>query len=644
MSTHVTQLPLPNIRLFIANQSSHDRITYIRWIQHVSPIRVDIQEMESGRQALEACTPLPPHCILLDDQLSDMTGLEFLAKIKNSYSPSDAPLIFLIGQDHDKIASQAIQLGAQDYFIKHTLSKEILWGHIQQAVVQATTFRRIQALERQSSIILQSSEDGLIVIGTDGLIRFTNPAAERLFQQTGKELLGSPFGYPMVPGQTKEIIIGDQKSQATPVEMKIVPIEWENEPAYLTSLRDLTERRKAEEERHRHETERQYAQKLESLGVLAGGIAHDFNNLLMAIVARAGLALRSLPSDSPAREHLHIIETTGLRGGELANQMLTFAGKTQLNFQPIVLQQFLKETTSFLRSTVSKRITVTLDLATNLPPIQGDRSQLRQLLVNIVTNAAEAIGDQDGTISISTSTLETPTPDLQPYHIMGDLPLGHCVALKIRDTGNGIKPELIPKIFDPFFSTKFLGRGLGLASLLGITHGHGAAIAVQSQVGLGTEFCFLFPTCQTSSAQHAPSLTLPQQPSSHSTPTKVLIVDDEEEVRTACSLILNEIGFDALVAQDGKAGFHIFEQHQDEIALVFLDLTMPQLDGGQLAEKIRLINPHVPILVSSGYAEEETMKHFTQSSIHAFIQKPFQVETLIAKIQELTGVGITSEK
>jgi CheY-like chemotaxis protein len=264
--------------------------------------------------------------------------------------------------------------------------------------------------------------------------------------------------------------------------------------------------------------------------------------------------------------------------------------------------------------------------------------------VNIVTNAAEAIGDQDGTICISTSTLETPAQDLQQYHIMGDLPLGHCVVLKIQDTGNGIKPELIPKIFDPFFSTKFLGRGLGLASLLGITPGHGAAIAVQSQVGIGTEFCFLFPTNIPPSAQHAPSLTLPKKLSATTTPTKVLIVDDEEDVRTVCSLILNEIGFNALVAQDGKAGFHLFKHYQDEIALVFLDLTMPQLDGGQLAEKIRLLNPDVPILVSSGYAEEETMKHFTQSSIHAFIQKPFQVETLITKIQELTNREMKNQR
>ena len=404
-------------------------------------------------------------------------------------------------------------------------------------------------------------------------------------------------------------------------------------------MRDLTERRKAEEERQRHETERQYAQKLESLGVLAGGIAHDFNNLLMAIVARAGLALRSLSPESPARNHLHIIEKSGLRGGELANQMLTFAGQTQLVFQPIDLQQFLKDSQSFLRSTIPRRITLTFNLASDLSAIYGDRSQLRQLLMNIVTNAAEAIGDQDGTICVNTSTLDTSTQDFSQYHIMGDLPCGPCVSLNIQDTGKGIKPELIPKIFDPFFSTKFPGRGLGLATLLGLVHGHGAAVAVRSQVGHGTEFWFMFPSSKKPSTQRSPSVTLPMKPSINPTPTKILVVDDEEEVRTACSLILNEIGFDALVAQDGKAGSHLFEQYQDEIALVFLDLTMPNLDGGKLAEVIRGLNPHVPILVSSGYAEEEAMKHFDQSTISAFIQKPFQVEILIAKIQELTSAG-----
>jgi len=642
MSHTSSQLPLNSIVLFIINAHPYDCSMYMRWIQRTAPIRLDIQEIGTGEQALKACMSTPPHCILLDAQLPDMTGLALLSSLRAMRSAM--PIIFFTGPAEQEIATQAIKEGVQDYFITNTLSEDFLWRHIQQAIDQLTSVRRIHALQHQANTILQSSMDGLMVIGTDGFIRFTNPAAEHLFRRPAEALLDSPFEYPIVPGQTSEISIGQPQTPTTPVEMRVVPIEWKNEPAYLISLRDLTERHKAEEERRRHEAERQYAQKLESLGVLAGGIAHDFNNLLMSIVARAGLALRSLPSDAPAREHLRIIEKSGLRGGELANQMLTFAGQTKLAFHPIDLQQFLKESKPFLRSTVSKRITITFDMATTLPSIHGDRSQLRQLLMNIVTNAAEAIGDQDGKIHISTSTIDTATHDFRQYHIMGDLPSGSCVSLKIHDTGIGMEPELIPKIFDPFFSTKFPGRGLGLATLLGLVRGHGAAIAVHSQLGQGTEFCFIFPTRQQPLPQQTPSVTLPLTPANSPTLTKILIVDDEEDVRTACSLILQEMGFEALVAQDGKAGLRIFEQYQNQIALIFLDLTMPNLDGGQLAEKIRQLNPRVPILVSSGYAEEDAMKHFPQSSANAFIQKPFQVEMLITKVQELTGIEVESTK
>ena len=644
MTTAVEKTQLTHLRLFIVGHSSKDRSLYIQWIEHTIPAPMSIQEITTGEEALLACKLMFPHGILLDNELPDMTGLDFLKKTRQACLPSLIPPIFIIGNADEDIAAQAIQLGAHDYFIKNTLSEEFLCRHIKHAVNHVTTSGHIQALERQSKTIFQSSGDGLVVVGADARILFANPAAEHIFQLTNEDLVGTPFGYPLIQGETKEITIRCSDTQAIPVELRVTLIEWEQTPAYLTSLRDLTERRKAEEERKRHEIERQYAQKQESLGVLAGGIAHDFNNLLMSIVARAGLALRSLPPDSPAHEHLQIIEKSGLRGGELANQMLTFAGQTQLDFQTINLQQFFKEIKSFLRSTVSKRITLTFNISTTLPSIRGDRSQLRQLLMNVVTNAAEAIGVREGTIQLSTAAIDTSTYNLSHYHIMGDLPWGTCVAFQIQDSGDGMDPELIPKIFDPFFSTKLPGRGLGLAALLGIVRGHGAAIAVHSHAGQGTEFLFLFPTTQKPSPQMIPSLTLPNNALDKIIPSKILVVDDEEEVRTACSLILKEMGFDALVARDGQAGDHVFERHHDEIALVFLDLTMPHIDGGKLAEKIRARDPDIPILVSSGYSEEEAMKYFMQSGINAFIQKPFQVEMFIAKIQELIGMNIESEK
>lgn len=491
-------------------------------------------------------------------------------------------------------------------------------------------------MKQQFRLLIHHIIDGVIIVGTDGLIRFTNPAAEQLFQRTSDQLIGVPFGFPVTGNRTTEIEIFDDNGRSTPVEMRVVPIEWEEEPAYLASLRDVTERRKAEEERHRHEIERQYSQKLESLGVLAGGIAHDFNNLLMTIVARSGLALRSLPSDAQAREHLIFIEKAGLRGGELANQMLAFAGQTQLNFQPVQLSTLLAEMTPFIKATISKRFTFEFELDPSLPPIRADHAQLRQIIINIVTNASEACGEGSGKILIRTSGWKPTTQNFDSWYVIGDLPTDRGVALTIQDSGCGIAPDIIPKIFDPFFSTKFPGRGLGLATLLGIAQAHAATIAVRSQPDVGTEFSLLFPaTTPNPATKKAPTFSIPEQHPFLPKKPMILVVDDEEEVRVACSLILQEIGLEALVASDGKIGIHIFQQHQKDIMAVLLDLTMPNMDGQQFFDHLRELNVTVPVILSSGYSEEEAMKRFKKTGITAFIQKPYQVEVLIAKIEEI---------
>ncbi len=636
MPSRLEKSQLTTLKVFIVDDSPSDRSTYTQWIRRTASIPLDIQEMETGTQAWEACKISPPHCLLLDDQLTDMTGLEFLAKVRRPHSHSKAPIIFLTGYGNEERAAHAIQSGAQEYFNKNTLSEKLLGHHMEQAIEQLTTIPRIRALERQSSIILQSSSDGILVVGHDGLIRFSNPAAEQLFQKTSEQLTGSPFGFPISANQTTEIDIMSEPGRATPVEMRVVPIEWDEEPAYLASLRDVTEQRKVEDERRRHEIERQYSQKLESLGVLAGGIAHDFNNLLMTIVARSGLALRALPPDAPAREHLDFIEKAGLRGGELANQMLAFAGQTRLDFQVINLPKLLEDMAPFLRATLSKRLAFEYDLAPSLPPIRADQAQLRQLIMNIVINASEACGEKDGVITIRTFEWEPTIENFQSWYVIGELPDNRSVALTIQDTGCGMTSDTIPKIFDPFFSTKLPGRGLGLAALLGLAQAHAATIAVRSQPDAGTEFTLLFPaTTRSSSPKKAPVFSVPTQHASLTKKPMVLVVDDEEDVRVACSMIFEEMGLQTLVASDGQIGIQVFQQHQHEIMVVLLDLTMPNMDGQQFLEHIQGLNATIPVILSSGYSEEEAMKRFHNPDMAAFIQKPYQVETLIAKIEDI---------
>ena len=634
---------LTTLRILIVGDNPSDRSTYIRWIRRTASFRLDIQEMETGTQAWESCRVSPPHCLLVDDQLPDMTGFEWLAKIRGTYAPSHTPIIFFTGYGNEEIAARAIRMGAQEYFNKNTLTENFLWHHIEQAIEQVITIPRIRSLERQAHIILQSSSDGILVVGHDGLIRYSNPAAEQLFQKTSEQLTGFPFGFAVSANQTTEIDIMPESGQPTPVEMRVVPIEWDEEPAYLASLRDVTEQRRAEDERRRHEIERQYSQKLESLGVLAGGIAHDFNNLLMTIVARSGLALRALPPDAPAREHLDFIEKAGLRGGELANQMLAFAGQTRLNFQVINLPKLIENMTPFLRATLSKRLTFEYDLAPSLPPIRADQAQLRQIILNIVINASEAYGEGDGVITIRAFEWEPTRENFQSWYVIGELPDNRSVALTIQDTGCGMTSDTIPKIFDPFFSTKLPGRGLGLAALLGLAQAHAATIAVRSQPDVGTEFTLLFPaTTPSPSTKKGPVITIPTQHASLPKKPMVLVVDDEEDVRVACSMIFEEMGLQTLVASDGQIGIQVFQQHQHEIMVVLLDLTMPKMDGQQFVEHIQRLNATIPVILSSGYSEEEAMKRFDNPNMAAFIQKPYQVETLIAKVEEIRQKLMTS--
>ena len=397
-------------------------------------------------------------------------------------------------------------------------------------------------------------------------------------------------------------------------------------------MRHSVQRKRAEEERQRLETQMQYTQKLESLGVLAGGIAHDFNNLLMTIVARAGLALRALAPESPVREHLKQIEKAGLRGGELANQMLVYAGRGKPVIQQVNISNLIQEMAHLLHVSISKQAKLHYDLAPDPPTIQADTAQLRQIVMNLITNASEAIGEQGGEIILATGSTTVNREDFREWHVVGDPPPKTCVHLDVRDSGCGMPSETLPKIFDPFFTTKFTGRGLGLAALLGIIRAHGGAVAVWSQPHEGTYFRLFFPSIPTRRIE--PS-AVPDSDLSWRGNGTILIVDDEEDVRIASQLILEETGFNVMTAHDGRHGLEVFKAQRNNITAVLLDLTMPHMNGEQLFQKIRHFSPSVPVILSSGYTEEDALKRFTGSGISAFIQKPYQVDALIAKVRQV---------
>ena len=350
--------------------------------------------------------------------------------------------------------------------------------------------------------------------------------------------------------------------------------------------RDVTERKRAEQERQRLEAQLLQAQKLESLGVLAGGIAHDFNNLLMGILGNASLALRDRPSASRTRESVEAIERAGKRAAELAAQMLAYSGKGHFVVEPTDVRDLVEGMSHLLESSVSKTATLRYDLASESPAIEADAAQIRQIVMNLVINASEALGDESGSITLSTGVMECDEDCLSGSYLVEEQSAGTYVYLEVADTGCGMDRETLNKIFDPFFSTKFTGRGLGLAAVLGIVRGHKGAIMVDSEPGQGTTFRVLFPAHDRPAERRTEE---PTEAMDYRGTGTILVVDDEQCIRDVVKRTLEQFGFTVMTADDGRAGVEVFRQHVDEIALVILDMTMPHMNGAQAFGEIRRI-------------------------------------------------------
>lgn len=400
----------------------------------------------------------------------------------------------------------------------------------------------------------------------------------------------------------------------------------------IIEARDVTLPKRVEKESRRLEARIQHAQKLESLGVLAGGIAHDFNNLLMGILGHAGLALMDLPTESPARQSVQQVEVAAQRAAELTNQMLAYSGKGKFVVESLHLSQLVREMTHLLDTVISKRATLKLDLPDQLPAVHGDASQLRQVVMNLITNGSDALGDKNGILSIRTGTTRIDADEWSAPYPEQELPAGDYVYLEVSDSGIGMDNETKAKIFDPFFTTKFTGRGLGLAAVLGIVRGHHGAIRVYSEKGRGTTFKVLLPS---SAEELAPALDPDHSLANWRGGGTVLVVDDEETVLSVARRTLGKFGFEVLVARDGREGVESYRTHAADIVAVLLDMTMPHMDGVEAFREIRRIRRDARVILTSGYTEQEAVERFSGKGLAGFIQKPYRPLALIDKLRDL---------
>jgi PAS domain S-box-containing protein len=407
------------------------------------------------------------------------------------------------------------------------------------------------------------------------------------------------------------------------VEYFISRFEVDGHPHLLVLGQDITEKKRLDAENKRISEQFLQAQKLESLGVLAGGIAHDFNNILLSISGNADLALRNLGHDSPAAVNLKRIKNATDKAAELARQMLAYSGKGKFLVETLDLNHLLEEMLHILEISISKKVLLHLNLQRPLPCIDADATQLRQIVMNLVINAAEAIGDRSGEIFISTSLVDYGEHDPPLVGAEQHLSFGRYLCLAVTDTGCGMDAQTRAKLFEPFFTTKFTGRGLGMAAVQGIIRGHRGAIQVCSEPGQGSTFQVLLPVTDK---PVQPATFLEEQEEWRGT-GKILLVDDEEAVRNIATEMLQELGFSVLSAGDGAEALRVFAGNPD-IDCVILDLTMPQMDGRHCFQELRRLNPAVKVILISGYSEQEIDLKLDNDELAGFLQKPFWLSSL----------------
>jgi PAS domain S-box-containing protein len=519
---------------------------------------------------------------------------------------------------------------------------------------QQKATRALVESENRLRVIFETTPAGVIMITPDGVICFANQRMAEMFGGPLDELVGTSYLSHIHPEEcdaarqeVRSLVdggIGSINTERHYIRMDgsefwghVSSSRYERTGNELTSIvaiiADMTELRQAEEQRRKLEQQMLHVQKLESLGVLAGGIAHDFNNILLAITGNASLALMRLGPASPAVHYLQQIERAADKAADLARQMLAYSGKGRFVVEALNLNQVVEEMTKMLHVSISKRATLRYHLAPHLPAVEADATQIRQVVMNLAINASEAIGDRDGVISISTGSMECDQRYLRETWLDQSLVDGLYVYLEVADTGCGMSREIMERIFDPFFTTKFTGRGLGMAAILGIVRGHHGAIKIYSEPGRGSTFKILLPASERAVEQSVAPVSETQWQGSG----LVMLVDDEEIIRSIASAMLRELGFDVMTARDGREAVELFSGNRERIAFVVLDLTMPHMSGEEAFREMRRIDPEVRVIMSSGYNEYEVTQKFMGKGLAGFIQKPYSLSTLMDVIRNMPG-------
>ncbi len=506
----------------------------------------------------------------------------------------------------------------------------------------------LRASEAKFREFVEGTDDLVTQVNADGTVLYLNGAAARTYGLAPDACVGRPSIDFVHPDDRERTLaeyrrwIEDRRASATlenrcqSLSGEIHHLLWSVNLHFgeqgLTQFnaigRDITQVKRTEEILRQ-------TQKLESLGVLAGGIAHDFNNLLTALLGNLNLAQMMLSDESPAAPHLDAVEQTVLKASDLTRQMLAYSGKGRFVVKNHDLNQLIREMTHLLQVSISKKIALRLNLAPSLPPVQADGAQIQQGIMNLVTNASDAIGDREGSAVITTGVHELDDADITRIFASHQLPAGRYVTMEVSDTGSGIQPDVLERIFDPFFTTKTSGRGLGLSAMLGILRGHGGGCKIYSEPGRGTTFRIYLPTAQGEAATQGTGT----QPPAKKLHGRILLVDDELAIRQSLQRALEVFGMEVVLAEDGQEALERFERDPQALRLVLMDLTMPRKDGRETFLAMRRIRPDIPVVLTSGYNEQDSIQELLGRGLAGFIQKPYQLKELRRILSEILEEG-----
>jgi PAS domain S-box-containing protein len=583
--------------------------------------------------------------VLLDLGLPDSQGLDTFTTTHDQVR--NVPIVVLTGLDDETLATRAMRAGAQDYLAKGNMDGDLLTRTIRYAIERKRAAKALRQSEARFRNLVETTSDWVWEVDKNGVLTYVSPKVRDILGYEPDELLGkTPFDtMPPEEANRAAAIVGTYTATQKPFHLlentrahkdgHRVVLETSGVPifdadgtfdGYHGIDRDITERKLAEEEKQRLEAQIQYAERMEAIGTLAGGIAHDFNNLLMAIKGNVALILMDTDPKQSHHDKLKNINSQVESGARLTKQLLGYASKGMYEVKLIDLNHLIKHTTETFGRT-RREITIRQELTEGLLAMEADEGQIEQVLLNLYVNAADAMPTGGElilkTMNVTHRDMKTRLCEPSP---------GNYVLLQVTDTGTGMDEETRGRVFEPFFTTKEMGRGtgLGLASVYGIVKGHGGHIDLESEEGYGATFRIYLPASEKK-LRKAVEITDEIIMGSGT----ILVVDDEPMVLNINVQLLEKHGYSVLEASGGREAVEVYQANKDVVDLVILDMIMPDMGGGEAYDKMKEINPNVKVLLSSGYSIDGQATEILKRGCDGFIQKPFAMKDLYAKIGEI---------